>query len=61
MLGLASRLAATDLPYAIALMLTFGLGHYLVIVFAGTMTERVQQYLNWTEKSKATRVRTTHP
>ncbi len=53
MLGVAFRVAATNLPYAIMLMLAFGLGHCLVIVLAGTLTERVQQYLNWTEKSKA--------
>ncbi|HBE79902.1 MAG TPA: cytochrome C biogenesis protein [Firmicutes bacterium] len=53
MLGVAFRVAATNLPYAIMLMLMFGLGHCLVIILAGTLTERVQQYLNWTEKSKA--------
>jgi cytochrome c-type biogenesis protein len=53
MLGVAFRVAATNLPYAIMLMLAFGLGHCLVIVLAGTLTERVQLYLNWTEKSKA--------
>ncbi|HEX3048394.1 MAG TPA: cytochrome c biogenesis protein CcdA [Bacillota bacterium] len=53
MLGVAFRVAATNLPYAILLMLSFGLGHCLVIVLAGTLTERVQQYLNWNEKSKA--------
>ncbi len=53
MLGVAFRVASTRLPYAIMLMLAFGLGHCLVIVLAGTLTERVQQYLNWTEKSNA--------
>ena len=51
MLGVAFRVAATNLLYAIMLMLAFGLGHCLVIVFAGTLMERVQQYLKWTEKS----------
>ena len=53
MLGVAFRVAATNLSYAIMLMMAFGLGHCLVIVLAGTLTEQVQQYLNWTEKSKA--------
>lgn len=56
MLGVAFRVAATNLPYAIMLMLAFGLGHCLVIVLAGTLTEPVQQYLNWTEKSIATTI-----
>jgi len=53
MLGVAFRVAATNLPYAVMLMLAFGLGHCLVIILAGTLTERVRQYLNWTEKNKA--------
>lgn len=53
MLGVAFRVAAKNLPYAVMLMLAFGVGHCLVIVLAGTLTERVQQYLNWTGKSKA--------
>lgn len=53
MLGVAFKVAATNLLYAIMLMLAFGVGHCLVIVLAGTLTERVQQYLSWTEKSKA--------
>ncbi|PLY04420.1 MAG: cytochrome C biogenesis protein, partial [Desulfuromonas sp.] len=36
------------------LMLAYGLGHCAVIVFAGTFTERVQGYLNWSEGSKGT-------
>ncbi len=52
MLGVAFRVAVTNLPYAIMLMLAFGLGHCLVIVLAGTLTKQVQQYLNWTEKCK---------
>jgi cytochrome c-type biogenesis protein len=53
MLGVAFRVAATNLPFAFLLMLAFGVGHCLVIVLAGTLTERVQQYLQWTEKSTA--------
>lgn len=53
MLGVAFNVAITNLAYAIALTLAFGIGHCLVIVIAGTLTEKVQQYLNWTEKTKA--------
>jgi cytochrome c-type biogenesis protein len=30
----------------------YGVGHCAVIVLAGTFTEVVQHYLNWSEKSK---------
>jgi cytochrome c-type biogenesis protein len=53
MLGVVFNVASTKLLFAISLLLAFGLGHCLVIVFAGTMTECVQQYLNWTEQTKA--------
>ncbi len=52
MLGVAFQVAATRLLFAITLLAAFGLGHCSVIVLAGTLTEKVQQYLNWTEKTK---------
>ena len=52
MLGITFRLADTNLPYGILLLLAYGLGHCSVIVAAGTSTELVQRYLNWNEKSK---------
>lgn len=52
MLGVAFQVAATQLLFAITLLAAFGVGHCSVIVLAGTMTEKVQQYLNWTEKTK---------
>jgi cytochrome c-type biogenesis protein len=52
MLGVTFRLAATNLPYGILLLLFYGMGHCGVIVLAGTFTEVVQHYLNWNEKSK---------
>ena len=52
MLGVTFKLAATNLPYGILLMLLYGVGHCSVIVFAGTFTEVVQRYLNWNERSK---------
>jgi cytochrome c-type biogenesis protein len=52
MLGVTFRLATTNLPYGIGLLLVYGIGHCSVIVLAGTSTELVQQYMNWNEKSK---------
>lgn len=52
MLAVTFKLAATNLPYGIFLLLFYGMGHCSVIVLAGTFTEVVQHYLNWTEQSK---------
>ena len=52
MLTVAFKLAATNLVYGMLLLLSYGVGHCGVIVFAGTFTEVVQHYLNWSEKSK---------
>ena len=52
MLGVTFRLASSNLSYGILLLLLYGVGHCGVIVFAGTFTEVVQRYLNWTEESK---------
>jgi cytochrome c-type biogenesis protein len=52
MLGITLQVATTDLVYAIALLLAFGVGHCSVIVAAGTSAEAVQQYLNWNERSR---------
>jgi cytochrome c-type biogenesis protein len=52
MLAVTFRLAATNLPYGILLLLFYGLGHCSVIVLAGTSAELVQHYLNWNDKSK---------
>lgn len=58
LLGVAFRLAATRLPYAIGLLAAYGIGHCAVIVLAGASTGLVQRYLNWTEQScAATRLR----
>jgi cytochrome c-type biogenesis protein len=51
-LTVAFQLATTSLAYGTLLLLLYGLGHCSVIVFAGTFTEVVQQYLDWTERSK---------
>jgi len=52
MLAVTFRLAATNLPYGVLLLVLYGAGHCTVIVLAGTFTEVVQHYLNWNEKSK---------
>jgi len=52
MLGVTFKVVSTSLVYGIILLLAYGVGHCLVIVFAGTCTEVVQRYMNWNEKSK---------
>lgn len=52
MLAITFKLAATNLPYGILLLLLYGAGHCAVIVLAGTFTEVVERYLHWSEKSK---------
>lgn len=51
-LGVAFSVAATNLIFAVLLVLAYALGHVSVIILAGTFTEVVQRYLNWNEKSK---------
>jgi len=51
-LGVVFQVASSNLPYAIILLLAFGIGHCSIIVLAGTMTKKVQEYLNWTENTK---------
>ncbi len=52
MLAVSFKLAATNLPYGILLLVFYGVGHCAVIVLAGTFTEVVQHYLNWSETSR---------
>jgi len=56
MLAVTFRVASTNPTYAASLLITYGIGHCSVIVFAGTFTEIVQRYMNWTEKSKGTSI-----
>jgi len=51
-LGVVFHVAKTNLIYSILLLFAFGIGHCTVIVAAGTLTKKVQEYLNWTENSK---------
>jgi cytochrome c-type biogenesis protein len=52
MLSITFQLASSNLPYGIALLLAYGIGHCAVLVAAGTFTEVVQHYLNWNERSR---------
>lgn len=51
-LAITIQVAATRLHYGILLLLAYGVGHCSVIVAAGTSTEFVQRYLNWSEESR---------
>ncbi len=52
LLGVVFSVSATQILLGIALLFAFGIGHCSVIVLAGTLTEKVQRYLNWSEKTK---------
>ena len=45
--------SSSSLAYGIPLLLAYGLGHCSVIVFAGTFTRVIENYLRWNESSKA--------
>lgn len=51
-LGVAFTEASQSMTFAVALLLAYGIGHCSVIVLAGTFTEKVQGYLNWSDGSK---------
>lgn len=52
-LGVVFQTAQTNYFLAVLFLLAFGIGHCSVIVGAGTLTGKVQKYLNWSENSKA--------
>jgi cytochrome c-type biogenesis protein len=52
-LGIVFQSARTNFGAASLLLLSFGVGHSAVIVGAGTLTQKVQGYLDWTEHSNA--------
>ncbi|MCK4546452.1 MAG: cytochrome C biogenesis protein [Candidatus Eisenbacteria sp.] len=56
MLGITFRVAGTNPGYGVALLAAYGVGHCSVIVAAGTFTEVVQHYLNWTEASRGSEI-----
>ncbi|MBN2564411.1 MAG: cytochrome C biogenesis protein, partial [Candidatus Eisenbacteria bacterium] len=52
MLAVTLRAATASLVYGALLLLAYGVGHCSVIVLAGTFTGVVQNYLDWTERSR---------
>lgn len=53
-LGAVFQTATDNWLKAVSLISAFGFGHCAVIVLAGSLTNLVQRYLNWTEESKTT-------
>ncbi len=53
-LGIVFHTAHENVAESIMLILAFGLGNILIITIAGTLTNMVQKYLNWTSASKST-------
>jgi len=51
-LGVVFQVSSNDIILAASLLISFALGHIFVIVLAGTLSQQVQKYLNWTESSK---------
>lgn len=56
MLAVTFKLASTQRAYGLLLLVVYGIGHCAVIVLAGTCTELLRRYLNWTDKSKGSAV-----
>lgn len=56
MLAVTFGLASQNIAYAGLLLGMFALGHCAVIVVAGTSMSVVQRYLNWSEKSRGTKI-----
>ncbi len=52
-LGVVFETAQTEYLFAMLVLFAFGIGHCAVIVAAGTLTNRVQTYLNWSGQSTA--------
>ncbi|MGQ9708285.1 MAG: cytochrome c biogenesis CcdA family protein [bacterium] len=52
MLAVVFTMGASRFFYGLLLLLVYAVGHCSVIVGAGTATEVVQRYLNWTAKSR---------
>lgn len=51
-LGVTFKLASTNWAYAATVLLVYGIGHCGVIVAAGCLTELVQRYLDWSERTR---------
>lgn len=50
-LGIVFQTAQTDYFVAVLYLFAFGIGHCSVIIAAGTLTGKVQKYLDWTDGS----------
>jgi cytochrome c-type biogenesis protein len=55
-LGIVFTAAGTKLVFALSLVLSYIIGHCLVIILAGTFAGAVQTYLHWTSNSKGTKI-----
>ena len=51
-LGIVFQTAQTNYLIAFLYLLAFGTGHCAVIIGAGTLTGKVQKYLDWSDESK---------
>jgi cytochrome c-type biogenesis protein len=51
-LGVVFQIASENWFKSILLISAFAVGHCIVIVVAGSLTNLVQKYLNWSEESK---------
>lgn len=51
-LGVVFEVSSTDMLLAVSLLVAFSIGHISLIVLAGTLTKKVEQYLNWSGNSK---------
>lgn len=52
-LGIVFQTAKTNFLLAVIFLLSFAFGHCSVIVGAGTLTGKVQKYLNWSDGNKS--------
>ena len=52
MLGIVFSMASAQIVLAMSLLAAFAVGHCAVLVLAGSFTEMVQHYLQWSENSK---------
>ena len=54
-LGIVFKMANENITKALTLILAFAVGHCILIIIAGSLTQVVKKYLNWTENSKSLR------
>lgn len=55
-LAIVFQLATEKPVYSFSLLLSFALGHIILIVVAGSMVNLVQKYLNWSENFKTIKI-----